>query len=116
MFHRRLLQDDSRGVGEPLNETDGIDPYPNPNRRGTGKIQLFRQILTHLKDFTSLVLTTLLLISLRIPFKLFAVSSLAFSPHWYSDSPHLKPVCKPGFQHTLPPRHFCRMIFRKIWT
>ena len=22
--------DDSRGVGEPLNETTGITPYPNP--------------------------------------------------------------------------------------
>jgi len=36
MVHRRLLADDSRGVGEPLNETDGITPYPNPVRLGTG--------------------------------------------------------------------------------
>jgi Glycosyl hydrolases family 38 C-terminal domain/Glycosyl hydrolases family 38 C-terminal beta sandwich domain len=29
MAHRRLLADDSRGVGEPMNETDGgVTPYP----------------------------------------------------------------------------------------
>eukprot|EP01126_Amoeba_proteus_P042431 TRINITY_DN4611_c0_g2_i1.p1 TRINITY_DN4611_c0_g2~~TRINITY_DN4611_c0_g2_i1.p1 ORF type:complete len:1005 (-),score=211.24 TRINITY_DN4611_c0_g2_i1:125-2698(-) len=36
MIQRRLLFDDSRGVGEPLNETDGITPYPNPVRLGKG--------------------------------------------------------------------------------
>ena len=37
MVHRRLMKDDSRGVGEALNETTGgIEPYPSWNRRGVG--------------------------------------------------------------------------------
>ena len=33
MVHRRTVKDDSRGVDEPLNETDvGITPYPNALR------------------------------------------------------------------------------------
>jgi hypothetical protein len=38
MVHRRLLWDDARGVGEPLNETYGITPYPNPVRLGKGLV------------------------------------------------------------------------------
>ena len=39
MIQRRLLVDDSRGVGEPLNETDsGITPYPDWDRWGDGLV------------------------------------------------------------------------------
>lgn len=41
MVHRRIIKDDSRGVGEALNETDSIEPYPpfgDASRRGEGLI------------------------------------------------------------------------------
>lgn len=38
MVHRRILYDDGRGVGEPLNETTSCTPYPNFRRLGTGLI------------------------------------------------------------------------------
>jgi alpha-mannosidase len=45
MIHRRMLHDDGRGVGEPLNETDIMTPYPNPERRGNGLIITGRHYL-----------------------------------------------------------------------
>eukprot|EP00457_Paulinella_chromatophora_P000583 gb/GEZN01000583.1/.p1 GENE.gb/GEZN01000583.1/~~gb/GEZN01000583.1/.p1 ORF type:complete len:1193 (-),score=233.63 gb/GEZN01000583.1/:442-4020(-) len=36
MAHRRTLADDARGVGEALNETAFISPYPGPERQGVG--------------------------------------------------------------------------------
>jgi len=36
MIHRRTLGDDDEGVDEPLNETQSITPYPNPQRIGVG--------------------------------------------------------------------------------
>ena len=34
MVHRDLLEDDGRGVGEPLNETEYVNPYVNGYERG----------------------------------------------------------------------------------
>jgi hypothetical protein len=46
MVHRRLLADDSRGVGEPLNETTGgMTPYPDPHRVGDGITVSGRHVL-----------------------------------------------------------------------
>lgn len=38
MVHRRIMYDDGRGVGEPLNETTSCTPYPDFRRLGTGLI------------------------------------------------------------------------------
>jgi hypothetical protein len=41
MVHRRIIVDDSRGVGEALNETDSVSPYPpfgDASRLGEGLI------------------------------------------------------------------------------
>lgn len=42
MVHRRILADDKRGVGEPMNETDGgvseYPPFGNATRRGEGLV------------------------------------------------------------------------------
>ena len=45
MVHRRLLVDDSRGVGEPLNETTSITPYPDPQRIGEGIVTRGRHVI-----------------------------------------------------------------------
>ena len=51
MIQRRLIEDDARGVDEPLNETDGgISPYPpfgDASRQGNGIIikGLHRQVV-----------------------------------------------------------------------
>lgn len=46
MIHRRLFFDDFRGVGEPLDETDGgIEPYPTWKRIGDGIVVTGKQYL-----------------------------------------------------------------------
>mmetsp|Transcript_7270 Transcript_7270/g.17535 ORF Transcript_7270/g.17535 Transcript_7270/m.17535 type:complete len:806 (+) Transcript_7270:977-3394(+) len=49
MLHRRLLHDDSRGVGEPINETSFITSYDNSDctacREGTPLVVTGKQIL-----------------------------------------------------------------------
>jgi len=74
MVHRRLLFDDSRGVGEPLNETDGITPYPNPVRLGTG-LHIIGSHYVLLDDPTTAIMNVRALQSrVYMPF------TLAFSP------------------------------------
>lgn len=46
MVHRRTIADDGRGVGEPLDETESITPYPNPVRIGEGIIVKGRHFLS----------------------------------------------------------------------
>jgi len=46
MVHRRTLRDDSRGVGEPMNETDSMTPYPVPIRIGKGLVITAKHFLT----------------------------------------------------------------------
>jgi len=50
MVHRRLLQDDGRGVGEPLNETEYVTPYwgagPQGQHQGRGLVIRGQHFLT----------------------------------------------------------------------
>jgi len=43
MVHRRILQDDGRGVGEPLNETIGVQYEPDFKRLGHGLVIRYTQ-------------------------------------------------------------------------
>jgi hypothetical protein len=52
MVHRRLVKDDSRGVGEALNETtEGMEPYPSWKRKGVG-ITVSGKLYLLLSDLT----------------------------------------------------------------
>jgi len=74
MVHRRLLGDDSRGVGEPLNETSSITPYPNPLRIGPGMPVVGRHfvILETPQDSLS--------VARPLASRIFSPLSVAFSP------------------------------------
>jgi len=79
MVQRRTIQDDARGVGEPMNETDiGIAPYPpygDASRRGKGVIITGTHRVLFGKGKTGASLARSQMDAMFSPLHLFAASS-----------------------------------------
>jgi len=88
MIHRRTLADDSRGVGEPMNETESIKPYPLPVRIGKGIVVVGKHYV--LVDKPQTAARTWRPLAHRV----FAENVLVFSPATQENEEKMYPALK----------------------